>query len=90
MKSSTSICSWIQSVIPFMAITLTIWFSVPTPAAAQLQSSGESRFPIVYVGTAGGGIIEVNTVNNLVVATAPFPNNANGVAGWPLDVCEQP
>lgn len=83
MKSSASIRAWIQWVIQFIAITLTMWFAVPTPAAAQLPSSGESRPPIVYVGTAGGGITEVNAMNNSVIATAPFPNNANSVAVTP-------
>lgn len=39
--------------------------------------------PIVYISTAGGGITEVNAVNNSVIATAPFPNNANSVVVTP-------
>ena len=92
MESSATIRAWTngsqrkmqtQWVIHFIAATLTMWFAGLTPLAAQLASSGESHPPIVYVGTAGGGITEVNTANNLVVATAPFPNNANSVAVTP-------
>lgn len=35
------------------------------------------------MSNAGGGITEVNTENNSVIATAPFPNNANGVVVTP-------
>jgi YVTN family beta-propeller protein len=38
---------------------------------------------IVYVSNGGGGITEINTANNSVIATAPFPNNANGVVVTP-------
>jgi YVTN family beta-propeller protein len=48
------------------------------------QASVSSRPPgIVYVSNGGGGISEVNTSNNAVIATAPFPNNANGVVITP-------
>ena len=92
MKSSATIRAWtncsrrkihVQWAIHFIAVTLTMWFAALSPLAAQLASSDESHPPIVYVGTAGGGITEVNTANNLVVATAPFPNNANSVAITP-------
>jgi YVTN family beta-propeller protein len=35
------------------------------------------------VSTAGGGISEINTATQSVIATAPFPDNANGVATTP-------
>jgi YVTN family beta-propeller protein len=35
------------------------------------------------VSTAGGGISEINTATQSVIATAPFPDNANGVAITP-------
>jgi YVTN family beta-propeller protein len=69
-----------QSVV----ITLITWFGGPTPSAAQATSNNlASRPAIVYVSNGGGGITEVNAVNNSVIATAPFPNNANGVAITP-------
>lgn len=50
------------------------------PAGAQNIPAGP---PIVYVSNAGGGITEVNSANNSVIATAPFANNANSVAVTP-------
>jgi len=50
------------------------------------HASGETRThraPIVYVSSAGGGISEINAANHSVIATAPFPDNANGVAITP-------
>jgi YVTN family beta-propeller protein len=38
---------------------------------------------IVYVSNAAGGITEVNAADNSILATAPFPNNANSVAVTP-------
>ena len=64
-------------------ITLITWFGGPTPGAAQNTGNAASSPPIVYVSNGGGGITEVNTANNSVIATAPFPNNANGVAVTP-------
>src|SRR5262245_28148088 len=53
------------------------------PASAQLSASAASSPAVVYVGNGGGGITEINTANNSVIATAPFPNNANGVVVSP-------
>lgn len=50
------------------------------PAGAQNIPAGP---PIVYVSNAGGGITEVDSKNNSVIATAPFANNANSVAVTP-------
>src|ERR1700758_963804 len=52
-------------------------------ASAQLTGSAANSPAIVYVSNGGGGITEINTATNLVIATAPFPNNANGVVGSP-------
>lgn len=64
-------------------VTLVTWFAGPTPAAAQNTGNAPSVPPIVYVSNAAGGITEVNTANNSVIATAPFANNANSVAVTP-------
>jgi YVTN family beta-propeller protein len=64
-------------------ITLITWFSGPTPLAAQNTGNVASNPALVYVSNGGGGITEVNTVNDSVIATAPFPNNANGVVVTP-------
>jgi YVTN family beta-propeller protein len=52
-------------------------------ASAQGPIPGTQFPPIVYVSNAGGGITEVNSRDNSVIATAPFANNANGVAITP-------
>jgi DNA-binding beta-propeller fold protein YncE len=71
-------------LVQTLMITLITWFGGPTPSAAQVTSATlPSRPAIVYVSNGGGGITEVNTANNSVIATAPFPNNANGVAITP-------
>jgi YVTN family beta-propeller protein len=93
MESSQK-ASWFRSlaeyrlrkpVQQFALITLITWFGGPTPAAAQNQDTGNlpPGPPIVYVSNGGGGITEINTANNSVIATAPFPNNANGVVVTP-------
>ena len=53
------------------------------PASAQLAGSVSTNPAIVYVSNGGGGITEINSANNSVIATAPFPNNANGVVVTP-------
>jgi YVTN family beta-propeller protein len=63
--------------------TLVTWFGGPTPAAAQVASGSVPPAAIVYVSNGGGGITEINSANNSVIATAPFPNNANGVVVTP-------
>jgi YVTN family beta-propeller protein len=52
-------------------------------ASAQVTGSAASSPAIVYVSNGGGGITEINTATNSVIATAPFPNNANGVVVSP-------
>jgi YVTN family beta-propeller protein len=64
-------------------ITLLTWFGGPTPAAGQAGEELPPGPPIVYVSNTGGGVTEVNASNNLVIATAPFANNVNGVAVTP-------
>ena len=80
-RNGRSLQGWlVQSLV----ITLITWFCGPTPSAGQATSTAVASPPaIVYVSNAGGGITEVNTANNSVIATAPFPNNANGVAITP-------
>jgi len=63
-------------------ITLITWFGGPTPGAAQITGNAASNPPIVYVSNGGGGITEVNTANNSVIARAPFPSNSGEVAGF--------
>ena len=64
-------------------LSLLTWFLGPTPAAAQDSGNLPPGPAIVYVSNGGGGITEVNTANNSVIATAPFPNNANAVIVTP-------
>lgn len=72
------------------AVVWTIFFAV-VGRGQNVASSGTGTAnpkkpqipPIVYVSTAGGGITEVNAANNSVIATAPFPNNANSVVVSP-------
>jgi len=63
-------------------ITLITWFGGPTPGAAQNTGNATTSPPIVYVSNGGGGITEVNTANNSVIATAPFPSNSGEVTGF--------
>src|SRR5260370_5230130 len=80
-RNGRSLQGWlVQSLV----ITLITWFGGPTPSAGQATSRTLASHPaIVYVSNAGGGITEINSANNSVIATAPFPNNANGVAITP-------
>ncbi len=64
-------------------ITLITWFGGPTPGAAQGTGNAVSNPPIVKVSNGSGGITEVNTANNSVIATAPFPSNC-GQGHWIL------
>ncbi len=64
-------------------ITLITWFGGPTPGAAQDTGDATTSPPMVYVSNGGGGITEVNTANNSVIATAPFPSNC-GQGHWIL------
>jgi len=64
-------------------VSLLICAAWPALGSAQLAQSVSTNPPIVYVSNGGGGITEINTVNNSVIATAPFPSNANGVVLTP-------
>jgi YVTN family beta-propeller protein len=64
-------------------LSLLTLVSRPTPVAAQDNGNGPASPPVVYVSNGGGGVTEVNTANNSVIATAPFPNNASGVVVTP-------
>src|SRR5579864_1585928 len=57
-----------------------VWTQV---GSAQLTGNAANSPAIVYVSNGGGGITEINTATNSVIATAPFPNNANGVVVSP-------
>lgn len=91
MEATTRMRSWANQrkfgsgrwVLQSVLITLVTWFGGPTPGAAQNTGNLPAGPPIVYVANAGGGITEVNAANNSVIATAPFPNNANSVAVTP-------
>jgi len=72
-----------RSLVQTTVLSLLTWVWGPTPAAAQQTGNLPAGPPIVYVSNGGGGITEVNTANNSVIATAPFPSNANGVAVTP-------
>ncbi len=72
-------------VMQSVVVTLITWFGGPTRAVSQNQNTGNGtpNPPTVYVSNGGGGITEINTANNSVIATAPFPSNANGVVVTP-------
>ena len=63
-------------------LSFLVLIAVNLPLQAS-DESGQQIPPIVYVSTAGGGISEINTAVESVIATAPFPHNANGVAITP-------
>lgn len=69
--------------LKLLAALVLLLLAGPSPAAAQDPGGAAQSSAIVYVSNAGGGITEVNTENNSVIATAPFPNNANGVVVTP-------
>ena len=68
------------SVVAVLCVLVLVAINLPLEASGE---SGEQSPSIVYVSTAGGGISEINTANESVIATAPFPDNANGVAITP-------
>jgi YVTN family beta-propeller protein len=72
-----------RSLLGTSALALLTWVAAPSPAAAEDAGDAALTPAIIYVSNAGGGITEVNTENNSVIATAPFPNNANGVVVTP-------
>src|SRR5215467_3769417 len=55
----------------------------PMRVSGQSTGSPAGTPTIVYVSNGGGGITEINAANNSVIATAPFPSNANGVVVTP-------
>lgn len=71
-----------RSLSVVVVLGVLVLVAVYLPVEASGATGGQSP-PIVYVSTAGGGISEINTANESVIATAPFPDNANGVAITP-------
>jgi len=70
-----------------MAAVLSLFALVPVAivflSGHASGATAEHSPTVVYVSTAGGGISEINAANYSVIATAPFPDNANGVAITP-------
>ncbi len=60
--------------IKFLGVLTAGLFEAMSSLSAQAPPHLKSLPPIVYVSNGGGGISEVNTDNNFVIATAPFPN----------------
>jgi YVTN family beta-propeller protein len=73
----------LQALLQTTALLLLTCVSGPAPSIAQDKAALRSAPPIVYVSNGGGGITEVNAANHSVIATAPFPNNSNGVVITP-------
>jgi YVTN family beta-propeller protein len=69
--------------IKFLAALTIGPFGTMSSLSAQAPSNLKGLPAIVYVSNGGSGITEVNTANNSVIATAAFPNNANGVVITP-------
>jgi len=67
----------------FLAALTIGLFGAMSSLSAQAPSNLKGLPAIVYVSNGGGGITEINSANNSVIATAPFPNNANGVVITP-------
>jgi YVTN family beta-propeller protein len=82
-KENMTTTRFARFLVQTTMLSLLTWFWGPTPAAAQDSGNLPPGPAIVYVGNGGGGITEVNTANNSVIATAPFPNNANAVIVTP-------
>jgi len=68
------------SVASLIFFVCAVWTLV---GSAQLTGNAANSPAIVYVSNGGGGITEINTATNSVIATAPFPSNANGVVVSP-------
>ena len=68
------------SMACLIVLVCAVWTGV---GSAQLAGNKANGPAIVYVSNGGGGITEINTATNSVIATAPFPNNANGVVVSP-------
>jgi YVTN family beta-propeller protein len=69
--------------IKFLGVLTAGLFEAMSSLSAQAPPHLKGLPAIVYVSNGGGGITEVNTANNSVIATAPFPNNANGIVVTP-------
>ena len=53
-------------------------------AVAQWDNAAKRRVrPIIYISSVGGGITQVDSTNNSVIATAPFFGNSTGIAVTP-------
>jgi hypothetical protein len=59
-------------------VSVGTWIGGPTPAAAQNTGSPIPTPAVVHASDLAG-ITDINATNNSVIATAPFPDNANGV-----------
>jgi YVTN family beta-propeller protein len=74
-------CAWVLHSLLFL---LVLWIGGAAPAAAQTDGPSRRHAPsIVYVSNGAGGITEINSANNSVIATAPFKENVTGVAITP-------
>src|ERR1700756_4052100 len=82
-KENMSTMRFPRFLVQTTMLSLLTWLLGPTPAAAPDTGNPPPGPAIVYVGNGGGGITEVNPANNSVIATAPFPNNANAVIVTP-------
>jgi len=80
MPLRRTLCSHHRRVGTVLSFLVLITINLPLQAS---DESGQQNPTIVYVSTAGGGISEINTATQSVIATAPFPDNANGVAITP-------
>jgi YVTN family beta-propeller protein len=70
----------LRTVVFLISLVCALW---TLQISAQLTGSTANSSAIVYVSNGGGGITEIDTATNSVIATAPFPNNANGVVVSP-------
>lgn len=78
MSNRGTLGPWSLCVVAAISVFALVSFPLAGSAATTNRNSA-----IVYVSTAGGGISEINSANESVIGTAPFPNNANGVAITP-------
>jgi len=75
VRDKTTTPSWL---VRTLLITLITWFAGPTPGAAQNASNVTSNPPLIYVPGTAGGITEINSANNVAIATAPWSHGSNG------------
>jgi hypothetical protein len=75
LQNRRALQSWL---IRSTLVSVSTWIGGPTPAAAQNTGNQASTPAIAYVSN-GGGMTEIHTMNNSVIAPVPFPNNVNAV-----------